>query len=334
MHSLAKDLPMRCFLIIICLLMPSLAAAACTGRDMRDHLIPAQRSDLAAQMADVPFAEGNYWIATRGADVLHLVGTIHIHDPRLTPIAARLAPVLRSADRLLAEAAPDGEAKLQAHLARAPSLIRIPGPSLIDRLDEQTWAALADAATARGIPPAMAAQLQHWYLSLSLGMPPCVLADLMQGKRGLDYMLMDIAATADVPVIALEPYTTIFELFAAQPIDEQIAALRLGILPTDQATDAMVTVREQYFDEQHAATFPLNALLAKGWLDMDEALFDQLFAEMLDKLLYTRNDNWMPALLDARGTSVVAVGAAHLGGTGGLLQMLPAEGFTVERAPF
>ncbi|MEM8579017.1 MAG: TraB/GumN family protein [Pseudomonadota bacterium] len=321
--------------LIVCLLcLPGLVHAACSGRDMREHLTPEQDSAFAAQMAGTPYPEGNHWIARRGGDTLHLVGTIHIHDPRLDPIAARLAPIIRSADRLLAEAEPDGEAKLQAHLAQNPSLIRIPAPSLIDRLDADTWAALADAARARGIPPAMAAQLQPWYLSLSLAVPPCVTVDLVQGKRGLDHRLMDIALAEGVPIQALEPYTTIFELFAAQPLDEQIAAIELGILPAAQATDAMVTVIEQYFDEAHASTFPLNAILAKGWLDMDPAAFDAMFAEMLDKLLYTRNDNWMPRLLEARGTSVVAVGAAHLGGTGGLLEMLEAEGFTLERAAF
>ena len=45
------------------------------------------------------------------------------------------------------------------------------------------------------------------------------------------------------------------------------------------------------------------------------------------------NLNWMSALLEelTKGDAVVAVGALHLGGEDGLLQLLAAEGFEIRR---
>ncbi|MEL7100341.1 MAG: TraB/GumN family protein [Pseudomonadota bacterium] len=326
---------MRFLITLLAAFLPAyVAAQSCGTTDLRELMTPEQSAEVAAALADQPYTEGNHWIARRGDDTLHLIGTVHVFDPRLEPVAARLAPLIEGADQLLVEATPDAEAKLQAYLAQNPQLIRIPAPSLIDRLPPAEWQALADAARARGIPPAMAAQLQPWYLSITLAIPPCVMRDMASGVRGLDHMLMATATEAGTPIKALEPWTTVVDIFAADPIEDQIAALRLGVLPEQLANDMMVTLMAQYFDEAHTEVFALSRVLARDALSLDPAVFDPLFDDMLQALLYTRNDNWMPELLAARGTSVVAVGAGHLGGTGGLLDLLAREGFTLERAAF
>ncbi|MEO0939064.1 MAG: TraB/GumN family protein [Pseudomonadota bacterium] len=326
---------MRLILTLALMILPALAAAqTCGTADLRDRLTPAQQAAITAEIAGQPYTEGNHWVATRGDNTLHLIGTVHIHDPRLLPIADRLAPLIEDADRLLVEATPDAEAKLQAHLAQNPDLIRIPGPSLIDRLPPDEWQALADAARARGIPPVMAAQMQPWFLMISLAIAPCVLPVVASGAPGLDKMLMAQAAAAGTPIEALEPWTTLIDIMGAEPLDRQIEVLRLGVLPDGLDNDLMATLMAQYFEETHMQVFVLNRVVAKDALNLDDAAFNPIFDRMLDQLLYTRNENWMPALLEARGTTVVAVGAGHLGGTGGLLDLLDRAGFTLTRASF
>jgi len=326
---------MRRLFFLALILLPSLTAAqTCGTTDLRKTLSPAQQSAIDSALQGQPYTTGNHWIATRGADTLHLIGTVHIHDPRLRPIAARLETIIARADRLLVEATPDAEAKLQAHLAQNPDLIRISGPSLIDRLPPDEWQALADAALARGIPPFMAAQMQPWFLMISLAIAPCVLPVATSGEPGLDALLMDQATAAGTPIEALEPWTTLIDIMGSDPLDQQIEVLRLGVLPDGLDNDLMATLMAQYFEEAHMEVFVLNRVIAKDALGLDDATLDPVFDRMLDGLLYQRNRNWLPALLEARGTTVVAVGAGHLGGTGGLLDLLAREGFTLERAPF
>ena len=54
--------------------------------------MPAAERDAAlAEARRVPYATGNHWIATRGDQVVHVVGTFHLSDPQMDGIAARLA---------------------------------------------------------------------------------------------------------------------------------------------------------------------------------------------------------------------------------------------------
>jgi uncharacterized protein YbaP (TraB family) len=56
--------------------------------------------------------------------------------------------------------------------------------------------------------------------------------------------------------------------------------------------------------------------------------------QMYERLLLNRNRTWLPkieALFARPKGSFVVVGAAHLVGTDGLLQMLRAKGYTVEQ---
>ena len=55
---------------------------------------------------------------------------------------------------------------------------------------------------------------------------------------------------------------------------------------------------------------------------------------MYQRLLVDRNRNWLPkieALFTRPGRTFVVVGAAHLVGPDGLLQMLKARGYTIEQ---
>ena len=56
--------------------------------------------------------------------------------------------------------------------------------------------------------------------------------------------------------------------------------------------------------------------------------------EAQDLLLSNRNRTWVPQvaeLLQSGKTAMVTVGAAHIGGPKGLISLLCAEGYTVER---
>jgi uncharacterized protein YbaP (TraB family) len=60
------------------------------------------------------------------------------------------------------------------------------------------------------------------------------------------------------------------------------------------------------------------------------------FAAMEDSLMIRRNRAWIPVLTRAaaKGPVLAAFGALHLSGAEGVLALLQAEGWTLERLPF
>ena len=138
-------------------------AAQCTGASYLDRMGDAQRAELAASVAEMPYAEGLTYFATRGDDRLTIVGTMHIYDARLEIIRTRVSADVRSADLVLLEATSAEEQQLKDMITANPGLIFIvDGPTLPELLEEEVWQQLLQAASERNIPCFIAAKMQPW----------------------------------------------------------------------------------------------------------------------------------------------------------------------------
>ena len=191
---------MRAFLLSFAaaLCLAPAALAECKGRNLIAQLSPDAQAALRSEAAEYPYASGNYWQATRGDQVITLIGTYHMDDPRHAKTLAALTPALSAASILLVEAGPEEEAALKSHMAAHPEiLVNTDGPTLPEVLSPADWEQLSQAMTARGIPAFMAAKFRPWYISVMLGIPPCAVEDATTA-RGLDGMLQDAAAARHV----------------------------------------------------------------------------------------------------------------------------------------
>lgn len=326
---------MRLFLMTVLMVLPVSLWAACTGTDLRTTLNDDERAEIAARLDGVPYAQGIYWTATRGSRTVHVVGTLHMDDPRFDAITDALAPVIQSADHLLVEANAESQAELELAVATQPDMLFLTDKTLIDLMPEDEWNKLADAARVRGIPPFMAAKFQPWYLSLMLSMSPCTLKSLSQSKNGLDQRIMTLADTAGVPTSSLESPETIFRLFNKDPLEDQIHWLRLGVVPVAASENASFTLVEQYFDQEVMAALETSRVTTRSHFDMPTAEFDALFDEVMDLINTQRNLSWIAPIEATPGDKiVVAAGALHLGGAQGILNLLTAEGYVLERQSF
>lgn len=326
---------MRFLCLLVLLVLPGAVWSACEGQDIRSSLNAAARAEIEDRLAEVPYQTGNHWTATKGDRVMHIIGTLHIDNPQMAALSTRLQPIIEKADLLLVEATLEDQKQLMRDMATKPDLAFLTGPTLIELMPEEDWDALAQAARERGIPPFMAAKFQPWYLSLILSMSPCAVKEAAKGGEGLDHRLMTIAAEADVPVASLEPYTTVFSLFAQDSLEEQISLLSVGILPTEVSENATTTLVAQYFEEAHMAALETSRVYTRPLVKMPPSEFDILYDEFIDLIVDERNKNWLGPIEDAKGELiVVAAGALHLGGEFGLLNMLEQLGYTLERQPF
>ena len=318
---------------LTCLGLP--AAAQCVGTSYLDQLSAEKRAEVAANAAELPFREGTLWTATRDADTITVVGTMHIYDPRLEVLYAQIRDDVRAADIVMLEATPKEEAELQELIVTDPDLLFITeGPTLPTLLDADTWGLIAAAATDRGIPGFMAAKMHPWYLSLVLSIPPCATQDMLAGNLGLDHMISEEAERAGVPMRALEPVTTIFALFESSSFEEQIDMLMVNLASPDIQQQMFVAMLDSYFAQDVGTLWEMSRLSMTELPGIDEATATEMFAQIEASLLIERNRNWMPVIADAveeHDDVVVAVGAAHLIGQEGILQLLQDDGWTVTR---
>ncbi|MEJ6477300.1 MAG: TraB/GumN family protein [Octadecabacter sp.] len=312
------------------------ALALCSGDSLLDRLSQADRNYLGDVVADTPYERGLFWQATRGDQHITFVGTMHIYDPRLVPIRNRIQDDIANADLILLEMTQAEEAELQAELATNPArMFLTDGPSLIDLLDEQTWGMVAEAASARQIPPFLAAKFRPWYLAVTLAIPPCAMPDMVMGRRGLDHMILEDANTAGVPTQALEPWHTLFDVMEVGTLDEQIDMMRLGLLSPQINAEMFVAMLDGYFAGEVAQIWEMSGLSLQFIPDMDIAVAEEMFAMTKQSLLIDRNRNWIPVIEAAalkHDRIVVAVGAAHLPGEVGVLRLLEREGWIINAA--
>ncbi|MEO9827005.1 MAG: TraB/GumN family protein [Paracoccaceae bacterium] len=322
----------RLVLLTALLALPIQAMAqTCGTRDLIAELGDQDRARLDALVAPHAYPEGNFWTATKGDTTVTVAGTIHIPDPRLAPIVEMLKDTVTNADLLILEATAEDEAGLQSLAAEKPEMFFITeGPTLIEILGEEDWARVNDRLSAMGIPGFFAAKFQPWYLSLTLAIPPCAITAIQSGGRGLDRQLEEIAVGANVPLAALDNTEAVLQIFANEPLEDQIDGLMITLEIQSDGDATSSTLIEAYFDGRVRETWEF------GRIQVEQAGIEngaELFEEVNQSLLIGRNEDWEPkmnAMIEGNQNVVIAVGAAHLSGESGVLKALERAGYTLE----
>jgi uncharacterized protein len=314
----------------------SVAQAECAGSNLIDAMSAQDQAQLRGSAQNVPYADGNFWQATKGDQVIHLIGTYHFDDPRHDATMTVLTPLIETASVVLVEAGPDEEAALMQRMQDDPSVMLIQGPTLLERMEPADWDVLADAMTERGIPPFMAAEFQPWYVAMMLAIPPCDIGSLAAGTpNGLDMRVMTAAEAADTPIRALEPYDTVFRIFGQMTDDEQIAMIKSSMAFEDRMEDYSATLADTYFRQESRLIWEFTRNQSYGMPGFTPDQVDAEFEKMEEVLMSGRNRTWIPVLEEAaaKGPVFAAFGALHLSGTEGVLVLLERNGWTLERLP-
>lgn len=326
------------FLPLAALILAFLAAplrAQCAGENLFSDMDPARLAAITAAADAVPFPRGNYWRASRGDEVITIIGTYHFDDPRFGPVLDLITPKIAASTTVLVEAGPEEEKALLDLIARDPGKMMITqGPTLLERLPPETWEQLSQALSARGVPAFMAAKLQPWYVTVMLSVPPCAIAG-MADPKGLDRLVIDTALARDVPIRSLEPFDTIFRIFGSLSDAEMLAMIQSSLAVEDQAEDYSATLADSYFAGESRMIWEYMRDESYGLPGYTRDQIDAEFARMEELLMAARNRSWVPVLTDAAadGPVFAAFGALHLSGEEGVLNLLKAEGFTLEELP-
>ena len=135
-----------------------------------------------------------------------------------------------------------------------------------------------------------------------------------------DMLLMQMATGKKKPVVGLETVAAQVKVIDSKPIEKQAKELY------EMAVDPQKSIRD------------FKALTAAYKLQDAEKLFERSMdtasgdKEFQVKLLDERNTAWVPKIESAikEKTTFIAVGAGHLGGKAGVINLLRSKGYTVK----
>lgn len=269
-----------------------------------------------------------------------LVGTYHSGDPRHQRMLDRLEAELSGAAALYVEAGPEEEAKLEAAVAAKPDLlVQTEGPPLPERLSDAEWTAVSGAMEARGTPAVITARMRPWFVATMLSLPPCMMESYHSDvPEGLDNLLIARAGEMNLPVLSLEPWETLFSVFADLTPQQEIDLLR-GVLPAAElADDYAVTLTDSYFAGDVWEIWEFSRFDAYARSGFSPAEVDAQMLLFRENLMDERNQSWIRPLTRGAVSAaaqdrqiVAAFGALHLPGQEGVLRLLEKDGWTIRR---
>lgn len=278
-------------------------------------------ADSYAQGSD---RRGFLWEVRKGKQVAFLLGTIHVGRPEFYPLpASRLAPLQR-ADAIVLEAdISDGARAIAAtekyalYPQGAPGLDQRLTPDLRRRVETVLSRNQLDLTPMMRLKPWMLANVLALFEAAQAGYVPAL---------SVEAYLMRLAKADGKAILEFEGIEQQFELFERAPWATQIAFLE----------DALKAV------EARTARRELNRIV-QAWETADRVSLERLLAEMrtqssagarftVDTILLGRHAPMVRRIetLMADGkTYVFAVGALHLVGPQGLVELLRARGYSL-----
>ena len=263
-------------------------------------------------------ATGCVWKVTRaGGGTVFLGGSIHALRSTDYPLPPAYNRAFEASDRLAFEVEPkvlsgSGEALVKA--GQYPK-----GDSLKNHVDPRTYDYVRRVFALMKIPEEKFSRYRPWLLVLMLDSPS---GRGFSDDLGVDEFLAKRAAANSKPAIGLESWREHATVFSGLTDRQSEALLLLSFIP--QANGSGETAR-------------IISAWRQGDVDaLARSTRDSFrdFPFFGERLLGARNRSWLPKVegfAESGKTYFVVVGAAHLGGTDGLLALLRGHGYQVEQ---
>ena len=266
------------------------------------------------------FTRGTLWRVTRaGVPPSYVFGTIHLADPRVLEIPA---PVVRALEhsRSFAMESPPAWAQdwRMVEAAELPD-----GRRLEPLIGPPAYARLRAELARRNIPDAVVARLKPWAALANITVTP-------EGYESatLDMKLFEVARSHKLRIEALESNDEQVAAFDSIPLETQIAMLRHTLDQRDYLASMIEPTLQAWLKRDLAGIRAVNDRIAARFPEMAPH-----YAVFMHHLVDNRSVAMAHRLyLRLRaGRVFVAVGATHLVGENGLLHLIEAQGYRVER---
>jgi len=260
------------------------------------------------------------WEVSSSQATVFLLGSVHILKHDTYPISLAAEKALRRSKAVVLEVDLDEMDSL-----RSQQLLRKKGflheEMLEDTISPKTLSLVIEKIEEMGLSLDQIRSFKPWLLMVTLtttklrklGFDPI---------HGVDRYFFNQAKRWNKEILSLESIEYQLDRLDGMSTKTQ----ELILLQTLEELDVL----EETFDEVLLAWSKgevkvLEALLFEGFKD---------FPVVFQRLITDRNKNWMPKIqgfLDQTGTTLVVVGAAHLVGPKGVVQLLKNQGYKVKQ---
>lgn len=297
---------------------------------MRDS-DPAAYKALEAEAAKTPNSNARLWkVEKAGLKPSYLFGTMHMTDPRVIDLTPEAKAAYEGVDTVVIESIDIlDEQKAAISMLANPGLIMFADQTtLTSLLSKEEAEKLDQGLKARGIPLATVNKMRPWMLSAMIVLPACEQQRKKAGAPFLDLKLARDAETAGKKVDGLETIAEQLNAMNSVPMDLQMKSLIETVAIGDKMDDIMETMIALYAEGQSGLIMPfLKSLAAQGMSSLDDKSygeFEEIVVTARNKVMSERGAKFL-----AEGNAFIAVGALHLPGEQGLVELFRKDGYTV-----
>jgi len=274
---------------------------------------------LSAAVAQaMPFAQGRLFsVQNPQGEISYVFGTMHSEAPEVVELPAAIQQKFAESSMLALELEMTPEVILSAFTAMMLS----DGRHLSDIIGNKLYQQIVPLMQTHGLPEIMLGRMKPWGVFALLSAP--------KQKSGLflDIRLYQQAQLEGKSTFSLETVQEQLDVFDHLTDAEQIQLLRQAVAQFDDRERLFAELQQRYLAGDLSGLMKMNDESMQG---MDKALVESV----MDGLLLQRNRRMAERLrpLLKQGGVFVAIGALHLPGKNGLLQLLQEQGFQVEKA--
>jgi hypothetical protein len=315
-----RDTARRCIigLVLATLFTPQIDLQPADADSGTASLLSAEIGDAsiaATGDAHEEFNRGLLWrISGATAEPSYLFGTMHVEDPRITQLPEPVIQAFDNSDSLTTESLLDVEQIIMV----GTELLLDDGSTLEDLIGPGLYGEVTEALKTRGLLPQIAALLKPWAVAVLLSQPQA------QNGMFLDRRLYELALQRGKQVFGLETLSEQLQIFNGMSIDDQIILLEETLAHINEIPEMIEQLTQAYVQRD----LGLLAELANEQFALSEA-----HSRLKKELLIDRNmrmvERMVPRL--SEGNAFIAIGALHLSGAAGLLNLLQQQGYILTR---
>lgn len=307
-----KSNPKRILFILIAGLF--YAGVACPGTNVATECEPLK---LVRGYASRPvkFGKGILWKISRpGHEDNYLFGTIHVADEKILKLPDQVTDALESSKVFVMEAVPELE-----QAASLSSMMFFQDGNRLDNLVttpifKKTVYILKDYM----IPEGVVAIMKPWAAYLTMNYPP-------QSGSVLDLELMTRASLNGAEIKGLETMEEQGEIFNSLSVESQVRLLTDTVCHYDVVKDDFEEMKKFYLNRDTGGLYNYT----NRYSITDEAVYQDLMNDLLTRRNHTMADRMQKILND--GGAFIAIGALHLPGEEGVLNLLDGRGYNITR---
>lgn len=276
---------------------------------------------LAALVAAAPAFSASVWKVSKGESTIFVGGTLHLLSEGDYPLPTPYEIAFDKASSVVLETDLDAVNSPAFSQQLLQQLSYTDGSTIQSYLSEDTYNALASHFASRGWPIESVSLLKPQLVSLTLTIGE--LQRLGLTIEGVDSHYAQKAKDAGKTLAWLESPEQQLAFIVAMGEDDPDGLIQYTLEDIKTLPENLALMKDYWFKGD-----------LKGMTTDILDVFAKDYPEVYKSILVERNHNWLPHLIsffDSPEVEFVLVGALHLPGNDGVLALLEAQGYTVEK---